>query len=172
MRQRAKDYILAYFHLISEPCKDAYAMHLDAIKETLKARKAAPTPDVFARAESEYRRNIDRAWSLAVRRYPEVLGYFYSLVHVSLPADRDVAVMHPPMDRLGDLKHAQRRMLMPQHEAPTPSFPMPPLPPPPKFAAPPPKFAPPPPPAFAPNAAQWQTPPPSPPNYYGPKAPW
>ncbi|KAJ6780984.1 hypothetical protein PWT90_07723 [Aphanocladium album] len=131
VRRRARDYILAYFHIISEPCKDAYSEHLDTIKATCYAQyHCPPTPAHFRRAEAEYRCNIDRAWSLAVKRYPEVLDYFYSLVHVSLPDDDDPAVRRPPLDRLADLEHAERRALVPRYDAPQePKFPVPAVPP-------------------------------------------
>ncbi|TQW07819.1 hypothetical protein IF2G_04980 [Cordyceps javanica] len=147
VRRRARDYILAYFHLISEPCKDAYSMHLDTIKATCFAHyNAPPTAAHYASAERDYRTSIDLAWTLAVKRYPEVLNYFYSLVQVSLPDDDDPAVKCPPMDRLGDLRHSRRRVVGPRNEAPTPNFPFPPLPP---------------------HAGHWQTPPSSP-RTYGP----
>lgn len=156
VRRRARDYILAYFHLISEPCKDAHSVYLNMIQATSFAHyNAPPTPAQYAYAEAEYRRNINRAWSIAVKRYPEVLDYFYSLVHVTLPDDDDPSVIAPPMDRLNDLRGTQRRVLVgPRHEPAAPRFPMPPM----AGAGLPPHPVPP----MPPHPVPWPTPPPSP----------
>jgi hypothetical protein len=43
-----------------------------------------------------------------VQRYPEVLEYFYSLVHMSLPDEDDVAVKDPPLSALSGARKRQR----------------------------------------------------------------
>ncbi|OAA39801.1 hypothetical protein BBO_06327 [Beauveria brongniartii RCEF 3172] len=212
VRRNARDYILGYFHTLSEPCKDAYALHLDTIKATCLARSGPSSPGSgsgsgsnnnnnnnnntnvhVARARVEYRRNIDRAWALAVKRYPEVLNHFYSLVRITLPDDDDPVMKRVPgFDRPpkgGDPRHRADRRKPPVrsrygHTPPSPQFPAPltptrgpsfkgppaPPPPPPQFSMTPPSSfkAPPPmpympPPPPPPHIAHWQTPPPSPP---------
>ncbi|KAM3510081.1 hypothetical protein MY10362_000220 [Beauveria mimosiformis] len=167
VRRNARDYILGYFHTLSEPCKDAYALHLDTIKATCIARSGPSSPGSgsgsgsnnnnnntnvhVARARAEYRRNIDRAWALAVKRYPEVLNHFYSLVRITLPKDDDAVMKRVPgFDRPpnkgGDPRHRADRRKPPVrsrygHTPPSPQFSMTP----------------------PPHMAHWQTPPPSPP---------
>ncbi|KAM3526278.1 hypothetical protein NHJ13051_003534 [Beauveria bassiana] len=187
VRRNARDYILGHFHTLSEPCKDAYALHLDTIKATCLARSGPSSPGPgsgnnnnnnnnnstnvhVARARAEYRRNIDRAWALAVKRYPEVLNHFYSLVRITLPGDDDPAMKRVPgFDRppkAGDKRHRADRRKPPArsrygHTQPSPQFPAPPQFPmtPTSSKAPPqmPQMPPPP-----PHVAHWQTPPPSP----------
>ncbi|KAM3437890.1 hypothetical protein MY4824_003539 [Beauveria thailandica] len=207
VRRNARDYILGYFHTLSEPCKDAYALHLDTIKATCLARSGPSSPGSspgpsspgsgsdsgsgtnnnninvhVARARAEYRRNVDRAWALAVERYPDVLNHFYSLVRITLPGDDDPVMKRVPgFDRPpkggGDARHrADRRKGPPArsrhgHTPPSPQFPAPPAPargPGPSFKGPP--APPPPPPPFSssnkppPPMPHMPPPPPSPPH--------
>ncbi|KAK8159843.1 hypothetical protein IWX90DRAFT_389804 [Phyllosticta citrichinensis] len=50
----------------------------------------------IAEANAELKRGIDNDWRLSVLRYPEVLDYFYGLVELGLPPDRDSRVARPP----------------------------------------------------------------------------
>lgn len=50
----------------------------------------------IAEANAELKRGIDNDWRLSVLRYPEVLDYFYGLVELRLPPDRDSRVARPP----------------------------------------------------------------------------
>jgi hypothetical protein len=55
----------------------------------------------IAEAHAEFKRGIDLDWRASVLRYPEVLDYFYSLVHLQLPADDERQVAHPPFAAAG-----------------------------------------------------------------------
>lgn len=172
VRRNARDYILGYFHTLSEPCKDAYALHLDTIKSTCIARSGSGTGSGnnnnnsnvhVARARAEYRRNIDRAWALAVKRYPDVLNHFYSLVRITLPNDDDPVMKRVPgihRPPKGDTRHRadHRKPSVRSRCGQTPTSPQFPVPPAPRGAS---SKGPPAPPP--PRAAYWQTPPPSPP---------
>ncbi|KAM3515238.1 hypothetical protein MY11210_001131 [Beauveria gryllotalpidicola] len=193
VRRNARDYILGYFHTLSEPCKDAYALHLDTIKATCLARSGPSSSGPsspgnnnnnnnnninininvhVARARAEYRRNIDRAWALAVKRYPEVLNHFYSLVCVSLPDDDDPVLKRVPgLDRPpkgGDTRHRPHHHRKPPvrsrcgHAPPSPPFPAPPIPPGASCKGSPAPPPPPPPPPPVPPGASSKVPPPPP----------
>ncbi|OAA68971.1 hypothetical protein ISF_03346 [Cordyceps fumosorosea ARSEF 2679] len=142
VRARARDYILDYYREISKPCRTAYARHRDVIRATYRAKCPPEDPEPnYRNAERIYRKNIDEAWSLAVLRYPEVLDYFFSLVHISLPDDQDPVLQQPspgrrrhddsddgrpPFNRLGEFRHRRRRVFEPKRSAPIPAFPIPP----------------------------------------------
>ncbi|KAI1328380.1 hypothetical protein F5Y16DRAFT_409837 [Xylariaceae sp. FL0255] len=93
--------MLEFFRLLTDRRKDAYTRHMEAL--TLSAyyhRNAPPHPNEIARARASLKRGIDEDWRSAVRRYPEVLEYYYSLVAVTLPSDDDPVVKDPPLDAL------------------------------------------------------------------------
>lgn len=46
-------------------------------------------------ANQIFKQGIDDDWRRSCLQYPEVLDYFFSLVELSLPDERDVAVMQP-----------------------------------------------------------------------------
>lgn len=145
-------------------------MHLDRLTaECMHRYSKPPTRAHLAAAEAEYRKNIDDAWRASVQRYPEVLDYFYSLVHISLPDDKDPAVRTPPLHKLGEMRKASTRKLIGMPSAPTPTFPIPAVVPPTMMmmgqGPPPMRQGPPPPP--------WNTPPHSPHHghFWGPGRP-
>ncbi|KAL1616642.1 hypothetical protein SLS56_011324 [Neofusicoccum ribis] len=55
----------------------------------------------IAEAHAELKRGVDADWRASVLRYPEVLDYFYSLVDLHLPSERDPSVARPPFAAAG-----------------------------------------------------------------------
>ncbi|KAF2138071.1 uncharacterized protein K452DRAFT_353299 [Aplosporella prunicola CBS 121167] len=52
-------------------------------------------------ADAELKRGVDADWRASVLRYPEVLDYFYGLVDLHLPSERDPSVASPPFALAG-----------------------------------------------------------------------
>ena len=46
-------------------------------------------------AQAMYKAGVDADWRRSCLRYPEVLDYFFDLVDIDLPSDRDPAVQEP-----------------------------------------------------------------------------
>lgn len=114
--------------MLVEPCKDAHALRLDQLAAQSLYHHgpgARPARAAIDRAHGEYRHNVNRAWRCAVQRYPEVLDYFFSVVHLSVPADNDPAVRNPPYTKLGTLRTASRRRPVTTSEPRPPQFPIP-----------------------------------------------
>lgn len=44
-----------------------------------------------------------------MQRYPEVLEYYYSLVHMTLPDEDDIAVRDPPLSALSGARRQRQR---------------------------------------------------------------
>lgn len=55
----------------------------------------------IAEAHAELKRGVDADWRASVLRYPEVLDYFYGLVDLHLPSERDPSVARPPFAAAG-----------------------------------------------------------------------
>lgn len=85
-----------------------------------------PSPRQLAEAEALHRQSIDEDWKASVQRYPEVLRYYFSLVHPSLPADDDPSVKDPPLNGLTSPRKMRRRqppIAYPGHEGGPPPAP-------------------------------------------------
>ncbi|TDZ38881.1 hypothetical protein C8034_v005898 [Colletotrichum sidae] len=110
VRAHAQDYILEYFRLLTERRKIAHTAALERITATAyHYYHAQPHPDEIAQAQANLKRGIDEDWQSSVQRYPEVLEYFYSLVHLELPLDTDPAVKDPPLSALSGSRKPSRR---------------------------------------------------------------
>lgn len=96
VRSHAQDYILEYFHLLTEKRKTAHSAHLDEITaHAYHHYNAPPHPQQLRDAQMSLKRGIDADWQASVQRYPEVLEYFYNLVTLTLPAEDEPAVRDP-----------------------------------------------------------------------------
>ncbi len=110
MRTHAQDYILEYFRLLTERRKQSHTQHLDRITaHAYHYYHAPPHPNEIAAAQAALKRGIDEDWLGSVQRYPEVLEYFYSLVELTLPAEDEPTVRHPPLSALSGSRKAGRR---------------------------------------------------------------
>lgn len=98
MRAHAQDYILECFRHLTERRKAVHAQHLESLNtHSFHYYRQPPHPSQIADAQAQLKRGIDEDWRSSVQRYPEVLGYFYSLVELTLPDDNDSAVKDPPL---------------------------------------------------------------------------
>ncbi|CAN8103120.1 unnamed protein product [Discula destructiva] len=98
VRARAQDYILEHFRQITDRRKETHQIHVDRITQhAYHYYNAPPHPSEIDAAQAALRSGINDDWQSAVRRYPEVLHYFYSLVNFTLPSDDDPAVRDPPI---------------------------------------------------------------------------
>ncbi|KXJ87125.1 hypothetical protein Micbo1qcDRAFT_167845 [Microdochium bolleyi] len=104
-RQRAQDYVLQYFSLLSDRRKAEYhavvgQLHANAARYSLGA---LPHPADMRAARAELRRGINEDWKASVTRYPDVLDYFFSLVKVKFPNDNDARVRDPPLSAMNGM---------------------------------------------------------------------
>lgn len=111
----------------------------------------------ISEAHAELKRGIDSDWRQSVVRYPEVLDYFFSLVRIEIPGNRDPSIVEPPYsvsgigraDRIKEPKKKRREGresvppperrrsrgdhhaydVSPQRMMKVPSIPVPPMPP-------------------------------------------
>lgn len=109
VRSHAQDYILEYFHLLTEKRKTAHSAHLDQITaHAYHHYNAPPHPQQLQDAQMALKRGIDADWQASVQRYPEVLEYFYNLVTLTLPAEDEPAVREPTFGALARKQRKQR----------------------------------------------------------------
>ncbi|CEJ85000.1 hypothetical protein VHEMI03641 [[Torrubiella] hemipterigena] len=94
----AKEYILDHFRSLSAARNDAHTANMERIKaKAFYYRHGPPTQQEIAEAEFMHQRGVDEDWKASVERYPEVLGYYYSLVNFRLPSNDDPVVVNPPI---------------------------------------------------------------------------
>jgi hypothetical protein len=101
VRGHAQDYILSYFSMLTTRRKDAHSARLHALNAHYAYYHTRPHPSELLAADNELKRGIDEDWKASVQRYPEVLEYFYGLVHLDLPGDEELGVRDPPLSALG-----------------------------------------------------------------------
>ncbi|KAF4980774.1 hypothetical protein FZEAL_3288 [Fusarium zealandicum] len=110
VRGHAQDYILEYFRLLTDQRKTAHSAHMDRITaHAYHYYHAPPHPTQIAEAQASLKRGIDEDWQASVRRYPEVLEYFFGLVELTLPAEDEPAVKEPPLGSLQGFRKVNRR---------------------------------------------------------------
>jgi hypothetical protein len=110
VRSHAQDFILEYFSQLTERRKVAHAAHIDSLHaHAYYHYNAPPHPAQLTEAEAALKQGIDEDWQASVRRYPEVLEYYFSLVEMTLPADDEPAVKRPPLGALN--RKANRRSM-------------------------------------------------------------
>jgi hypothetical protein len=107
----AKDCILNYFNAMKARREDNYHRHVAAITEHAHYYGARPNPHELAAADAQLKKCIDDDWKASVQRYPEVLEYYYSLVQLALPDDRDPAIRDPPLSALAGVNRRPQRPL-------------------------------------------------------------
>jgi hypothetical protein len=109
VRQHAQDYILEYFRLLTDRRKEEHSAQLERLQaHAYQFYGGPPHPSEMAQAQAQLKRGIDEDWQNSVRRYPEVLEYFYGLVELGLPADDEPFVKDPPLSALGSRKTHRR----------------------------------------------------------------
>ncbi|KKA31187.1 hypothetical protein TD95_005339 [Thielaviopsis punctulata] len=112
VRAHAQDYILEHFRQLTDRRKAAHAAHLDRItKNAYYNYQSAPHANEMMAAQATLKRGIDQDWQASVQRYPEVLEYYYSLVELTLPGDKEPGVKNPPMSAFTGTRKASRRPL-------------------------------------------------------------
>ncbi|KAI9780969.1 MAG: hypothetical protein M1839_006408 [Geoglossum umbratile] len=106
--QHAKEYILQYYTSLVSHRNHQHQMHLNYLHQSAAMyHLRGVDPWAVEQAEIELKRGIDEDWRQSVRRYPEVLDYFYSLVNLKLPGDASSAVQDPPLE--GGLRKVRGR---------------------------------------------------------------
>ncbi|KIH94768.1 hypothetical protein SPBR_03843 [Sporothrix brasiliensis 5110] len=113
VREHARDYILDYFALLKERRLKAHDQNMDRIKRLAYHYHTQPHPGEIQQAQMAFKRGIDEDWQSSVQRYPEVLGYYYSLVNLTLPSDDDPMVRDPPLSALSGTRKSGRRTAAP-----------------------------------------------------------
>ncbi|KAH0541458.1 hypothetical protein FGG08_004067 [Glutinoglossum americanum] len=97
--QHAKDYILQYYTALVSHRNHQHQMHINYLHQSAATyHLRGVDPWTIEQAEIELKRGIDEDWRQSVRRYPEVLDYFYGLVDLNLPSDSAPQVADPPLD--------------------------------------------------------------------------
>ncbi|KAI0484725.1 hypothetical protein GGR56DRAFT_38969 [Xylariaceae sp. FL0804] len=110
VRKHAQDYILDYFHILSERRKVAHSQHLEQLRvHASYYYNQPPHPNDIASAQANLKHGIDEDWQASVQRYPEVLEYFFGLVGTTLPEDHDPAVKDPPLSALNGARKPPRQ---------------------------------------------------------------
>jgi hypothetical protein len=109
--------------------KKSHSAYLTSIPDDRKT-------ELTIEAEAELKRGIDADWRASILRYPEVLDYFYSLVKVSIPDDRDPAVARAPVAPAGHMglfdshgdsyspRHQFSGALLPDDDSPVDDYPV------------------------------------------------
>jgi hypothetical protein len=95
---RARAYILQCFNGLVAARHQAHDIEVNTIHQNAAYYRLRPDPRILAELDATLQHDIDDDWRQSVRRYPEVLDYFYGLVDLNLPDDRSEAVRNPPLE--------------------------------------------------------------------------
>ncbi|KAI9665606.1 MAG: hypothetical protein M1829_005686 [Trizodia sp. TS-e1964] len=99
----ARDHVLQSFNSLSSNRQAQHAAHIAALQRDAAYYYNRPVnPIDIQNADFELKRGIDEDWRTSVRRYPEVLDYFYNLVKMSLPSDQSPKVLDPQIGGPGE----------------------------------------------------------------------
>ncbi|KAH7135604.1 hypothetical protein B0J11DRAFT_547483 [Dendryphion nanum] len=108
----ARQHILNAFLNLSSHRKQAHTAYLSSLPNYTVFMQYSGNPPIhpvyiaqlqtqIAEANSDLKRGIDADWRASVLRYPEVLDYFYSLIELRIPNDREQRVAEPPFAAAG-----------------------------------------------------------------------
>lgn len=110
VRAHAQDYILDYFHQLTESRKAEHSAMLDRMtSHAWHHYNRGPNPQNIAEVQAHLKRGIDEDWQASVQRYPEVLTYFFNLVEITLPADDEPGVTGLSMGSLPSHRKTSRQ---------------------------------------------------------------
>lgn len=102
----ARNEIISTFNDLKTARRDAHVAYLQTLPCYTLYQKWHGAPPVqpaqlhalqqqIHAANMNYRAGIDEDWRRSCMRYPEVLDYYFSLVEVVMPGDRDPSILEP-----------------------------------------------------------------------------
>lgn len=119
----ARQHVLKCFERLTTYRKRAHASYLASLPNYSIYMQHSGHPPIesslitilqakIAEAHAELKRGIDADWRASVLRYPAHLDYFYSIIEIRIPSERDLQLSNPPpaKSNLGksDFTHSTR----------------------------------------------------------------
>jgi hypothetical protein len=90
VREHSKNYIVTKFIILCNVRREAYKMKVEELTERAQFYyNAPPHPSEITSAMEEFKKLINRDWQTCVAMYPKTMDYFFSLVGMNLPDDKD-----------------------------------------------------------------------------------